>query len=79
MPSPLSNEEFGRRVGVSHSMASRIRTGKHRPSLEVAARISAEFGVPLAAVVAACLEGGVVQAALLTEAAPRLAKPLALI
>lgn len=42
-----SNMEFARRVGCHHSMASRIRAGKRRCSLDLLQRISTEFGIPL--------------------------------
>lgn len=67
----LSNEEFGRRVGISHSLASRIRTGTVRLTLRQIARISAEFGIPVDELVAASLGDGGRQAELLAKAAPR--------
>jgi transcriptional regulator with XRE-family HTH domain len=53
----LSNEEFGRRIGVSHSMASRIRSGKRLPGTRVIGKIHREFDIPLEALVAAHDEG----------------------
>ena len=44
----LSNEEFGSRIGVSHSMASRIRNGRRLPGILVIGAIHREFGIPLA-------------------------------
>lgn len=67
----LSNEEFGRQVGISHSLASRLRTGTCRPSLELVGRISARLDIPLGDLAAACLEGGSQQAELLAAVAPR--------
>lgn len=43
----LSNDELGRRIGVSHSMASRIRNGRRLPSTRTLARICQEFDIPL--------------------------------
>jgi len=43
----MSNEEFGRRIGVSHSMASRIRSGDRLPSVATMQRIADEFEIPL--------------------------------
>jgi transcriptional regulator with XRE-family HTH domain len=45
--SRLSNEEFGRRIGVSHSMASRIRSGQRLPGTQTLGAIHREFGIPL--------------------------------
>lgn len=42
----LTNEEFGKRIGVTHSMASRLRAGKRLPSVTVLRSISREFGIP---------------------------------
>ena len=57
MPATISNEEFGRRVGVSHSMASRMRSGVRLPGVRTMARISKEFGIPLEELVAKHEEG----------------------
>jgi len=43
----MTNQEFGERVGVTHSMASRIRSGHRLPSTGVLVRIHEQFGVPL--------------------------------
>jgi len=43
----VTNEELGRKIGVGHSMASRIRSGDRLPSTKVLARISAELDIPL--------------------------------
>lgn len=67
----LSNEEFGRQVGISHTMASRLRAGTVRPSLKLVGRISARLAIPLGDLAAACLEGGDQQAELLAAVAPR--------
>lgn len=67
----VSNEEFGRRVGISHSLASRLRTGALRLTLRQVARVSAEFHIPIDQLVAASLGDGTRQAELLAEVAPR--------
>lgn len=43
----LTNREFGDRIGVSPSMASRIRNGDRLPSLRVLQAIHEEFGTPV--------------------------------
>lgn len=40
-----TNEEFGRKVGCSHSMASRLRSGKRLPSLQLINRIADAYGI----------------------------------
>ena len=52
-PAPMSNSEFGRRIGVTHSMASRVRAGKRLPGIGTMQRISSEFGIPIADLVTA--------------------------
>ena len=42
-----TQEELGKRVGVSRQAINALETGKHDPSLDLAYRISVEFGVPL--------------------------------
>lgn len=54
---PLSNEEFGRRIGVTHSMASRIRSGDRLPSVKVMTKISEELDIPLETLVLAHRDG----------------------
>ncbi len=49
----ISNAEFGRRIGVGHSMASRIRSGQRVPSTGRILRIHEEFGLPLDELMAA--------------------------
>lgn len=39
----LTNEEFGRRVGCSESMASRLRGGHRRPGADLRDAIVREF------------------------------------
>lgn len=43
----LSNEDFGARIGVGHSMASRIRGGQRLPGTRTLHAIHREFGIPL--------------------------------
>lgn len=43
----MTNEEFGRRIGVTHSMASRMRNGQRLPSNTVLLKIQSEFDLPL--------------------------------
>lgn len=42
-----TQEELGKRVGVSRQAINALETEKHAPSLDLAYRISVEFGVPL--------------------------------
>ncbi len=44
---PLTNMEIGDRLGIHHSMASRLRHGQRLPSADLQDRISVEFGVSL--------------------------------
>lgn len=43
----LTNRELGDAIGVSPSMASRIRNGSRLPSVDGLRRISKEFDLPL--------------------------------
>lgn len=45
-----TQEELGKRVGVSRQAINALETGKHDPSLDLAYRIAAEFGVTTEAV-----------------------------
>lgn len=78
MARALSNEEFGRRIGVSASVASRIRAGKHQPSLPAIYAISDVFRIPITDLVLACLDRDTetgeskAQAEILALAIPRL-------
>lgn len=56
-PTPISNAALGERLGVTKSMASRIRNGKRLPSAVTLARIADEFKIPVARLVAARNEG----------------------
>ena len=44
--SGVSTADLGRRVGRSKSFISRVATGQRQPSLEVAAKLSQETGLP---------------------------------
>ncbi len=57
MPNAITNVEFGRRVGCSHSMASRIINGHRLPSIDVIERIRAEYDVDLDAMLDARRQG----------------------
>lgn len=52
-----TNEQFAQKVGIHHSMASRIRSGDRLPSLPVIDRISKEYGIGMSTLVAARLQG----------------------
>ena len=41
----ITNYEFGRRIGRSESMASRIRAGRRRPGADTRDAIVREFGL----------------------------------
>lgn len=38
-----TNEEVGRKIGLTHSSVSRIRSGERLPSIEVMSRIEEEY------------------------------------
>lgn len=42
----VTNAEWGKAVGCSHSMASRLRRGKRLPSVALLGRIAKEFDIP---------------------------------
>lgn len=42
----MTNEELGKLIGCSHSMASRLRAGKRLPSTALMGRIGEVFGIP---------------------------------
>jgi transcriptional regulator with XRE-family HTH domain len=63
----LSNKELGSRIGVSQSMASRIRNGRRRPGVRTIERIHREFDIPLAVLLEAHRAGAPAFGALLTE------------
>lgn len=39
----MTNEELGKRIGVTHSMASRMRGGNRLPGIDTMQRIRTEF------------------------------------
>ena len=45
-----TQEELGRRLGVSRQAVNALETEKHDPSLDLAYRIAAVFGRPLEAI-----------------------------
>lgn len=52
-----TNQAFGDAIGCSHSMASRIVTGKRMPSIDLIERISETFGIPLKTLLSARHKG----------------------
>lgn len=53
----MTNEEFGQKVGCSHSMASRLRNGQRLPSLQLLTRIATKFNVDPAPLIRAHARG----------------------
>lgn len=53
----LSNAEFGQLIGVSHSMASRIKSGDRLPSVGTLSRIHEVLDIPLDTLVLAHRRG----------------------
>jgi putative transcriptional regulator len=45
-----TQEELGRRLGVSRQAVNALETEKHDPSLDLAYRIAAQFGAPIEAI-----------------------------
>lgn len=43
----MTNEQLGNRLGVSHSMASRIRSGQRLPGTRTLGKFAREFDVSL--------------------------------
>jgi transcriptional regulator with XRE-family HTH domain len=43
----ITNDAFAARIGVSHSMASRIRNGRRLPSVRTLDAIHRELNIPL--------------------------------
>ena len=54
---PLTNQELGDLIGCTHSMASRLRSGKRLPGLDTLERIQREFGIPWDTLIAARAKG----------------------
>lgn len=46
VPARLSNVELGELIGLSHSSASRVRSGQRAPGYRVMLAIEREFGWP---------------------------------
>lgn len=42
----MTNLEWGKRVGCTHSTASRLRRGDRLPSMEMMTKIGKAFGIP---------------------------------
>jgi len=42
-----TQDDLGKRVGVSRQAINALETEKHDPSLDLAYRLSAEFGLPV--------------------------------
>lgn len=63
----MTNVEFGRAVGCSHSMASRIRTGQRLPGLDLMNRISEAFSIPIPTLMKARKAGAGAMAELLEK------------
>lgn len=62
-----TNRELGAKIGVSPSMASRLRNGKRRPSLATVRRISRELDIPLERLVTAHGNGAKATGKLITQ------------
>lgn len=43
---PMTNEELGKLIGCTHSMASRLRAGKRLPGLETLEHMHENLGIP---------------------------------
>ena len=57
LPGGYTNKAFGETVGCSHSMASRVVTGKRTPSVDLIETISEKYGIPMSALLAARKKG----------------------
>ena len=64
---PLTNVELGRRLGVGHSMASRLRHGKRAPGIAVMKKMAEEFDIPWADVCDARAKGAEATGQLIRE------------
>ena len=53
----MTNEQFGAKIGVDFSLASRLRNGKRLPTLPQLWRISKAFKLPAKALVEASTKG----------------------
>lgn len=63
----VTNDAFASRIGVSHSMASRIRNGRRLPSVRTLDAIHREYGIPLETLHRAHLAGPDAFGALMRE------------
>ncbi len=61
----MTNDQLAARLGVSRSMASRVRSGQRLPSVRTMYAIHAEFGLSLDELVAAHIQGSAKFSALL--------------
>lgn len=57
-PAGATNPEVGKRIGLSYSAVSRIRSGDRYPSLAVMRKIDKAYGWPLAEQLELIPEGG---------------------
>jgi transcriptional regulator with XRE-family HTH domain len=64
----MTNEELGRRIGVGHSMASRLRSGARAPGAQTMRRLSSELGIPIEELLAAHAEGSAATGKLIRKA-----------
>lgn len=72
---PITNDQLGERLGVSHAMASRLRNGKRLPSIRVIDAVHREFGIPVDDLHGAYLEGSAAFGELLRDAIAGSAAP----
>lgn len=70
----ISNAELGRRIGVGHSMASRLRSGDRAPGAQTMRRLSSEFGIPIEDLLASHAEGPAATGRLIRERLAALAR-----
>jgi transcriptional regulator with XRE-family HTH domain len=66
---PQTNQEFADNTGITHSMASRLRSGKRLPSAKLMGRISSAYGIPANELLAAHAKGAPAMGALLRKRA----------
>lgn len=76
MARQLTNSELGDRIGVSPSMASRLRNGHRLPSAQVMDNIHHQLHVPLEDLMAAHREGPVAFGKLIRRALGQRTAPL---
>lgn len=56
-PQRVTNRAVADKIGMTHSMVSRLRTGSRLPSASAQVRISAALGIPLESVTRAVAAG----------------------